>query len=301
MKTHFSSFGDYTIAEATITESQISGYGNTTAPMLLVPVDVAVLHPQLKNRDGLELVSLRGILIHSDGSQIYSEILPINRVMAQQSNIHKQQHHLWFPITERWLSSIENQRNGGDVKFRVDLILLTTKLIMLNDPSQMPMVWGYSWTYDLRLQNDLIIPRETWISQVLPRAGYGNTYILEFPVARIDSCQALGHSFKALQQATERHKLGEYDDAVGKCRVAIGPFFEEGEDKKPVLKKSWEKKLGAATYTWLNTTLSSIKDAANVTHHSPNAHYSQMDSQMILAITTAVVAYIIRTFKPEEM
>jgi hypothetical protein len=46
--------------------------------------------------------------------------------------------------------------------------------------------------------------------------------------------------------------------------------------------------------------LGSIKGAANPTHHSPNAFYSRFDSQMILAIITAVVAYIARANVMEE-
>ncbi len=68
----------------------------------------------------------------------------------------------------------------------------------------------------------------------------------------------------------------------------------------PVLKKGWETKLGKATYDWLNGTFGAIKDASNRPHHSPNAHYSQFDSQMILAITTAVVAYAARATDSEE-
>jgi len=112
----------------------------------------------------------------------------------------------------------------------------------------------------------------------------------------------MDHAFKALQQAQELHKIGLYDEAVGKCRVALDKFFEHeektGDDNKirrvPILAKSWEKKLGKCTYDWLNNSLAVLKEAANKSHHSPNAHYDQFDSQMIIAITTTLVAYAAR-------
>jgi len=43
-----------------------------------------------------------------------------------------------------------------------------------------------------------------------------------------------------------------------------------------------------------------IKDAANRAHHSPNAHYDHLDSQMIIAVTTTVVVYAARIAEPEN-
>ena len=162
----------------------------------------------------------------------------------------------------------------------------------------------------MTLQQGFQIPQTHWIERVLPAVGYGKVHIVEFPAAPLDACAALDHSFKALKQAEEKHRLGFYDDAAGKCRLAIEPFFDHEpiidptqpeSRKKPVLKKSWETKLGKATHDWLKATLGSIKEASNAPHHSPNEHYSQLDSQMILAVTTAVVAYIARTIKPEDL
>ena len=77
---------------------------------------------------------------------------------------------------------------------------------------------------------------------------------------------ALDHSFKALKQAEEKHRLGFYDDAAGKCRLAIEPFFDHEpaanhpESRKiPVPKKHWETKLGKATYDWLKARLARSK------------------------------------------
>jgi hypothetical protein len=98
---------------------------------------------------------------------------------------------------------------------------------------------------------------------------------------------------------------------VAKCRVALDPFFElekkvetiGGEQtvsRVPVLRRSCETRLGQATYVWLSSALRAIKEAANPVHHSPSAHYDQLESQLILTNTTAFVAYVARTMDTGE-
>lgn len=305
MKYNFSTFGQYSIAQASIDQSQIHGSGGTASPMLAMAVRLTVSHGALQPHEGIEIISLQGKLMHDCGASILSRVHYVHHILQQKHHALNDSYcYLEFPISSNLLATFESKRGGGDVKLRMDLILHTAKLVSLHkqaeNPPPFPGVWGYSGALELRLQETLTIPRDQWVSGVLPGAGYGVSHILEFPAAPIESCQALQHSFLALKQAAEMHKLGFYDNAVGQCRVAIEPFFERAAGK-PVLKASWATKLGAATHAWLSTTLGSIKDVTNTPHHSPNAHYSQFDSQMILAVTTAVVAYIARHFKPEEM
>jgi len=314
MKGNFSSFGQFTIAEASIDELQINGYGGASAPMLSLPLSLDVSHGALKPHEGFEILSLDGKLSFNGSLLARSGSLPVHFILQQKFHTLKNQHHhLEFALDANRLAAIEAKRGGGDVKFHLDVVLSVQKLHALTEPpANQPMVsivWGFIQTMQLYLQTDLVIPRDAWVSRVLPNTGYGITHILEFQAAPIESCHAIDHSFKALKQAEEKHKLGYYDDAAGKCRMAIEPFFDykpvdpsHPESRKiPVLKKHWETKLGQATYEWLKNTLGSIKDASNPPHHSPTAHYSQFDSQMILAITTAVVAYIARTMKPEDL
>ena len=216
-----------------------------------------------------------------------------------------------FPLDARRIEAIERLRQGGSLQCRLDVQVHVDEygIVPAHVESKRPALWGLLTVHRLTLQEGFQIPQSDWVERVLPNIGYGKVHLLEFPAAPLEACAALDHSFKALKQAEEKHRLGFYDDAAGKCRLAIEPFFDyEPVDpihpdsrKIPVLKKSWEAKLGKATYDWLKTTLGSIKDASNPPHHSPNEHYSQLDSQMILAITTAVVAYITRTIKPEDL
>lgn len=223
-----------------------------------------------------------------------------------------QLHHLEFLLDTARIEALERKRNGGDVKLRLDAALMVNKLVALHDVKgtrrRDQKVWAYSDAHCLSLQADLLIQRDAWIARVLPHVGHGVVHILEFAATPLEGCALFANSFEALQQAQAFHKVGLYDDAVGKCRVALDQFFEHEEQTEaskdghkvvlrrvPKLKKTWETALGAVTYAWLDGAMSAIKGAANRTHHSPNAHYTQADSQMLIAITTALVAYAART------
>jgi hypothetical protein len=312
MKSHFSSLDQYNVAELNVDESQIHGQGGPSSPFLSAPIQLDVSHGALKPREGLDILCLEAKLSFEHILLARSGLVPVHVVLQNGESLKNHYHYLQFTLDANRLAAIETRRAGGDVKFRFEATLSVSKLFALNEPPAnqfgASVVWGFIRNYQLYLQNDLVIPRDVWISRVLPNTGYGAIHILEFPAAPIESCQALSHSFQALKQAEEKHKLGFFDDAAGKCRIALEPFFDyelvdpnhPKSQKVPVLRKSWESKLGKPTYDWLESTLGSIKGASNIPHHSPTAHFGQFDSQMILAVTTAVVAFIARTIKPED-
>ena len=313
MRASFSSFDQYSIAEVEISEMEVNGSGGVAAPILSVPLRLSAEHGYMAVQDGLEIVSLRGEIFANTGLNLVSELIHIGFIMPQSCRGYKNQHYyLRFPMNSICIATLEQIRAGGDLKFRLDAHLVVNKLRALNQ--QVPnkptinTVWGYVQPHKLSLQAELTIPREAWTSRVLNGVGYGQIHIIELPAVPLSACASLGNAFKALQQAQELHKIGLYGEAVGKCRVALEQFFEHeertGDDNKtrrvPILAKSWEEKLGKITYDWLNNSLSALKSAANKSHHSPNSHYDQFSSQMIIAITITLVAYAARTGKTEE-
>jgi len=152
-------------------------------------------------------------------------------------------------------------------------------------------------TSSINGQITFTIPDTQWREKVLPELGYGKVIAIELPAVPIESVKSLEHSYKALEQAQKQFQLGHYDDAVGKCRVALDRFFEQvdkgdGSGKKiPKLKRSWETRLGESTYRWLDESLSAIKDAANKPHHSPNNHFDRLAAQMLMMVSTALISY----------
>ncbi len=225
----------------------------------------------------------------------------INRIFQHSDGKVNEYLNLEFPVNSQQVCALERARNGGAVKLDLWIKLHYEEL----RPAK-PLgaeVWELTTLAFTQLQQEIVISQSDWIAHVLPGVGYGKIHVIEFPAVPLEACAALEHSFKSLKQAEEKHRLGFYDDAVGKCRVALDKFFDyvpvdpsrpEESRRIPVLKSSWETKLGKATYTWLNGTFGALKSAGNPTHHLPDAHYDQLESQMIIAITTAVVAYAAR-------
>lgn len=149
------------------------------------------------------------------------------------------------------------------------------------------------------IQGDIpfTVPDTQWRERVLPGLGYGKVMVVELPVVSLESCAALDHSFKALENAQKQFSLGMYDETAGSCRVALDQFFEQvdkGDSSGktiPKLKKGWETKLGAVTHQWLDDALGAIKETTNKPHHSPNKHFDRLGAQMLMMITTALVSY----------
>lgn len=309
MRKHFSSGYPYG-ADVEIGLEEIGGSGGHALPVISLPLRLDFwLHPT-DQKHGAEFLTLSGRLWVAGLFQPHSRVIQLNRTLwsrfqEQKSNLF----YLEFPVSPTAIEVLEAQRNGGDLKFTLDARISVRNLRMWGDPppegSFRPLWWGYGGTDEVTMQAELVVPRESWL-RVLKGVGYGQVHIMEFPAAPLDACATLDHSFKALQQAQSFHQRGQYDDAVGKCRVALDQFFEfadreqvEGEKtvirRVPTLKKSWETRLGASTFKWLDEALGAIKEASNKSHHSPNSHFGQAESQMVIAITTAVVAYAART------
>ena len=297
--------------EADIEESKIYGTGNHFAPRIMLPMNINIAHGYMQQDEGIVLRRIHVKLCPTPHYAIAETSAEVNQLITKQYNTMKTTVHLDFLVDNSRIAALEKLRNGGDLKLRVEASLITDRLRSLNppNPQAIPSSWAYCDRSDLRLSEELIIPRDTWISRVLPQLGYGVVHVLEFPAAPLEACQQLKSSFDAMVQAQERHRIGMYDDAVGKCRVALDPFFEmiEKPDDKgvvrrvPKLKRSWESKLGEATYGWLNGVFGAIREAGNPNHHTPSAHYDQVESQMILVTTAAVLAFVARTLGKESL
>jgi hypothetical protein len=308
----FSGSMSRTIAELEIDVSRLSGNGGADYPCLWWQLQLALISQKAPQTD-YAFRSVAAQLYFSTGQKIAdARPISLHRVIQGYQDYWGDEYlNFEFPLNVRRIEAIERHRQGGSLQFRLDVQIQVDEYgaIPAHEESKRPALWGLLNVHRLALQEGFQIPQTDWVERVLPNIGYGKVHIVEFPAAPLEACAALDHSFKAIKQAEEKHRLGFYDDAAGKCRLAIEPFFDyEPVDpghpdsrRIPVLKKHWETKLGKATYDWLKTTFSSIKDAANPPHHSPNEHYSQLDSQMILAVTTAIVAYIARTIKPEDL
>lgn len=208
-----------------------------------------------------------------------------------------------IPLDARRIEWLERRRAGKsfDAKLHIDL------QVQLFGSNQHTPDFSCGLLSAPCIQGDIlfIVPDTQWREKVLPGLGYGKVMMVELPAISLESCAALDHSFKALENAQKQFALGLYDETAGSCRVALDQFFEsvdkgDGSGKTiPKLKKSWEPKLGAATHQWLEDALGAIKDSTNKPHHSPHNHFDRLGAQMLMMITTALVSYAAQQLSEE--
>jgi hypothetical protein len=206
------------------------------------------------------------------------------------------------PLDARRIEWIERQRSGKSFEGKFNIKLQVQ--IFGKNPHTANFPFGLIGNLNIYGDIPLIVPDTQWREKVLPGLGYGKVMVIELPAVSLESCAALDHSFKALENAQRQFALGLYDETAGSCRVALDKFFEptdkgDGSGKLvPKLKKSWETQLGAATHRWLDDALRAIKDVTNKPHHSPHNHFDRLE--MLMMITTALVSYAAQKLSDES-
>ncbi len=296
------------VAELNIDAAGVYGTGRAELPVLIVPLRVLLRGPREPGR-GIDFRELRSRISPFDGTYIASSSpVAVDILAGTGLELPDRLLHLEIPLDRIRLALLERMRKGGDVKLRLDCELLVDELVEVGDVKQMPnpSVWGLRTHHRLHSQVQVVIPRSTWVERVLPQTGFGQVHILELPAVPIESCAGLKAAFEALQQAQKLEREGYYIEAIGMCRKALEPFFESVEKtndkgekiKVPVLKASWELRLGKAAYDWLNTSLIALKGPTNQALHLSSTIFGQLEAQMFLLVTTAVVSYAVKT-QPE--
>jgi len=296
----YSPISSYIKVEAQVDVTNVQAVGGILYPRLIVPLHVIVKGLDKKHQNeiySVQLGAIQGELILN--TQKISDSLPhhLNRLVYDydsDGNVY-----LEFPLDARRIEWIEQQRQGsllGSVRISIATLVLGQVRVKRDDPPPPVVFRDAVATYG---ELSFTVPDTQWREKVLPMLGYGKVIAIELPAIPIESFQELEHSFKALAQAQKLFQIGHYDDAVAKCRTALEQFFEtvqvvngDGSKKKiPILKKSWETRLGQSTYNWLNESLGAIKDAANKPHHSPNDHFDRSGAQMLIMVTAALISY----------
>ena len=309
---HFPSLGRYTVAELNLDEAHANGVGGFNSSGLVIPVSLDLRYPYERSGYAIQVRQLRCRLALENGSYLTPFVSQFVQVRLTAAPDHRalKNHSVYIeiPLDHARLSILERVRKGGNLHLKLDFELIAEELeeVTKTDPSCPAPLWGFKECYCLRVQAPCEIPRSVWVERVLHGTGYGTVYLIELSLVPITSCAGLKVAANALQQAQALYKQGLYDDAVGKCRVALEPFFESvkpvpGSDAKQVrvLKPSWQKHLGELTYNWLNASLKAIREPTHRPHHSSTLYFDALEAQLLMAVTTALIAYAVRT-QPED-
>ena len=286
--------------EASVNLDSFSGAGAVVCPRLHFQVKLTINEETGRNLSGLVQSLSFGVLTGEVviGSEKVADIRSYSlnsKRLGVQDYPTSEYLNIEIPLDARKIEWLEQQRAGKsfEAKLRINLQVQ----IFGQNPHTPNFPCGLLDVVSVSGEIPFVVPDTQWRERVLPELGYGKVIVVELPAVSLESCAALAHSFKALENAQKQFSLGMYDETAGSCRVALDQFFEpapkgDGSGKTiPKLKKSWETRLGAATYQWLDAALGAIKDATNKPHHSPHNHFDRLGAQMLLMITTALVSY----------
>lgn len=286
--------------EASIKPENVSGQGAGILPRLNFQVRLVIAEEKGRGQQqpvqAWSFGALSGELIV--GSEKVADIRPYSidrRMLGAQNYPNEEYLNIEIPLDARRIEWLELKRAGKsfEAKLRISLQVQSFG----HNQHTANFACGLLEVSTIQGEIPFTVPDTHWRERVLPGLGYGKLMIVELPAVSLEVCKALDHSYKALEKAQKRFALGLYDETVGSCRVALDQFFEQvdkgdGSGKTiPKLKKSWESRLGEATYQWLNSSLGAIKADANKPHHSPNNHFDRLEAQMLMMITTALISY----------
>lgn len=293
--------GDALQIESRVESENVQSNGGSLYPRLIIPLRLDVKGIPKKHKEELyaaQLGTIQGELVVS--GQVIANSVPyqLNRLLYE----YNQDEYIFleFPLDAKRLEWIEHQRQGsmqGSIRVKISCLTIGQER-GAPDESKPPVAFRDAVT----IHGDVpfVVPDTQWREKVLPGLGYGQVITIELPAVPIESIQSMNHSFKALELAQKQFQLGHYDEAAGKCRIALEQFFESVEkgdgsgDKVPKLKRSWEKSLGESTYRWLDESFGAIKVASNKPHHSPNNHFDRLGAQMLIMVTTVLISYAAR-------
>lgn len=305
MSNSFTTDSSYIIARVDSFANGIYGTGRAELPILVVQLRFTFsspsdLHCTLDFRElRCRISSFDQVYVaHSVPAHIDLR-LPPGKSVSEHAVIVE------VPFDQTRLALLNRLRNGGDVKLRLDFELFVDELHQLGPKpnSTHHFVYGITARHRCRADLQVSIPRSEWVERVLPGTGFAQTHIIELPAIPLQACAGKQAAFVALQQAQKLEGQGFYEEAVMHCRIALEPFIElvdKTDDqanvkKVPKLKASWETRLGSHTYEWLDGALRSVKGATNHAAHNSPVVFGQLEAQMLLMITTALIAYAVKT------
>ena len=300
--------GGYIIAEVELDSNGTVGTGRADLPLLFVSLRFNFYaHPEL--HCGLDFRELRCRV--SPFEQTYlAHSLPTHLDVRLKSGASLSNHYaqLEIPLDRVRLALLNRLRKGGEVDLRLDLELFVDEVVDLTrvpDPMKSP-VWGLLARHRTLSKIRVHIPRSIWLEQVLRGTEFGKVHIIELPAIPIEGCAEMKSAFEALAQAQKLEREGHYNDVVSNCRKALEPFCESitvpddkgGEKRVQKLKASWQTRLSQHTYTWLDSSLMAVRQAGNEAAHLTSTNYDQMEAQILLMVTTALLAYAVK-MRPE--
>src|SRR5688572_20722371 len=280
-----------TIQNYSVTMNQIFGLGSIEYPKLRIPL-IFEFNP-LREIPSWELTGIKGKLYLNNFEFAQTVSLHPFRIWKSPNKYHWT---LEFPLTLAVIEKIERERHEN-VKFQLQLEMSFNLYSMFPKfPEASDNSFYLSSSTSAESSIELEIEHSYWLKNVLPRFGYKSIRLIELPGNNLIIPEAYQKSLDALDSALDYFKKGDYDGAVGKCRIAIEGVRKDFDKIKKSMgkesEKDWLKRLTSSTEEWLaKITLETYSFTSKPHHSTISGHFNRQDSEAIIMVTTAILSF----------
>lgn len=297
--------------EINITVDQVSGSGGADAPSLNIPVKIdfnAIQRGGFNDaKQAFEAISIKGELRATDKNFKISESVHLIHTKVNDKNSCYLTFQ--FPFSIENISRIEKNRKGTmplNLNFIVQVATYEnmTMTTAKGEKVDKPFITGFE-TGQGNVQ--FAIEQSQWVNKVLGQMGHASYKLVELPTANAIIPEEYKISLGEFEEARKYFLNGDYDKTVAHCRAALDPF--SGKANLPKLKEfvksksefDWATSVLDATEVWLEKMIKATSSFTSKTHHAPSVgHFSRTEAEIVLMITTGIVAYIGKIeYKPE--
>ncbi|RXK59177.1 hypothetical protein ESA94_13635 [Lacibacter luteus] len=283
--------------DLTVLTDQIIGFGGANSPILQVPIKIdfgGVLTINKRGLSRLEVLSIKGELKSIEGEIHCSESYTIlTRNITLETSFHDS---INFSLTSEVVNKIEKYRNGK-VAFWLNVHIQTGQYqeISFQDGNTGSFMTGTETSLG---QLKFEVEQSKWVNSILPQLGHNSYKLIELPLANDIIPKEYQNSLTELEAARKYFMNGDYDKTVAHCRSAIDPFkqIKSKELREFIESKSeldWVSAVIDATGDWLDKILKATSGFTSKTHHIPSTgHFGRADAEILIMMTTAIVAYV---------
>jgi hypothetical protein len=275
----------------TVDVPNMRGVGGPEFPRLIVPTN---LHFSALTGHELNYTAASAQLALQDGTTIAEATT--KPFVYTVRNSYPANHQFEFVFDHYRLEKLESLR-GSQPFLRLRLDVQTTVQVRKLGPENTEGL-SQEGTHPLAGTGHFEIPSNTWCEKVAPGLGIGLIRVFELPAIPTSEIKEYDRAYQSLDKAQKRFISGEYDDAVAECRKAIEPLRQHLKKIKAidpkVLPADYADRVGEATTGWLVAMLDKTHGIASELHHTTQTHFTRLDAQMVLTISTSLVAYILR-------
>lgn len=299
MSTHSFTINN-TLQGFSIILDQISGQGGSDAPTILIPInfDLCPLGSgHASETIKFELLSIKAELSSTDKNFRCSETTQLYSYTINNKNLYSLQFP--FQLNEGLITRIEKYRKGSlpfSISLQIQVGIYTDSFYGGQKDSRF-FISSYE---TVRANASFKIEQSHWTNNILPNLGHSSYKLIELPLFNDIIPKEYSISIAELEQAQKYFINGDYDKTVSHCRAAIDPFYsnkvEFAKLKEFVKSKSefeWANKVLNATEEWLDKIIKATASFSSKTHHAPSmGHFSRTEAEIVLMITTGIIAYI---------